>query len=159
MGHRPLHGPALFTADSEVTIVFEAFADARVQAKYRAFDSNFDRRRPVTRNLRADEARAAPADRVAIAVEGDRPTRPIAAWASHRMGFAVAPVRHIARLWRVVARLAVGDSAADDSSSHDAAEDAGSDPAAIAPGIRSGRGAHGSRGDSRRRRDRKNGLL
>ena len=73
----------------------------------------------------------APADRVAIAVEGDRPTRPIAAWASHRIGFAVARVGHIARLWRVVARLAVGDGAADDSASNYPAEDAGSDRTAI----------------------------
>ena len=58
------------------------------------------RRRPVTRNLKADDARVAPAARDA----------------------------------RVVARLAVGDGAADDSASHDPAEDAGADPA-ISPAI------------------------
>ena len=46
-GHRPPHGPALLTADGEVAIVFEASADGKVQAKYRAFDTNFGRRRPV----------------------------------------------------------------------------------------------------------------
>ena len=86
----------------------------------------------VTRGLRADETSAAPADRVAIGVEGDRSTRPIAAWASHRIGLAVSPVNHIARRLRVVAWLAVGDGAADDCTGDDPADDTRTDPAAIA---------------------------
>ena len=89
---------------------------------------------PVTRSLRADEASAAPADRIAIGVErsADAP--------NSRLGkppdrVRRSPLRHIARLRRVVARLAVGDSAADDSASNYPAEDAGSDPAAIAPSV------------------------
>ena len=129
MSPHPPHGPALLTGDSEVAIVFEAFADGKVEAEYLAFDSNLYGRRPVRRNLRAEEASAAPADRVAIAVEGDRPAAPVAAWASDRTGSAIAWIYHIVRRRRVVARPTVGDGAADDSSSHDPAEDTGADPA------------------------------
>src|ERR1035437_7305801 len=50
-------------------------------------------------------------------------------------------------------------AAADDCASHDLCENAGSERTAVATGVRSGWGARGPRGDRRRRRDCKNGLL
>jgi hypothetical protein len=48
VGHKaPPVMAALLTADGEVSIVFEAFADARVRAKNPAFNTNFDRCRLV----------------------------------------------------------------------------------------------------------------
>jgi hypothetical protein len=114
---------------------------------------------PVMRSLRADEASAAPADRIAEGIEGDWPTRPIAVWASHRIGFAVAPVHHVA--WRrpVVARLAVSNGAADNGTGDKSAGDARADSAAIATGVGCGRSRHSSRRNNCGRCNSKNGLF
>ena len=82
--------------------------------------------RSVTRTLRtrADEARLAPADEIAPAVV-EPAAGPIAVVAIRRIRVAVALVDDIARGRRVIARLAVGDGAADDGAGGDAADDTG----------------------------------
>src|SRR5665647_3154317 len=106
----------------------------------------------VTPILRADEPGAAPADRVAIGIEGERPACPVAARAFDRVAGAVAFVDHIAGLRPVIARAAVGDGAADDGAGGKAANDAGTHAAAHATGVGGARDAQGSDGDRCRRR-------
>src|SRR5512139_809233 len=57
----------------------------------------------VTRSLRADEPRLAPADEIAVGVM-KRPARPVATGAGCRIGGAVAFINHIAGRRRVIAR-------------------------------------------------------
>src|SRR5436305_10239561 len=112
----------------------------------------------VTRCLRANEPRTAPTNEVAVRVM-QGPAGPIATWAGDRVGGAVTLIHDIARGWPVVARLAVGDRAADDGAADDAGRDARTDRTAIATGIGRGRGAQGTDRQSAGRRKREHRLL
>src|SRR6185437_11613208 len=72
----------------------------------------------VTRSLRADEPRLAPADEITVGI-AERPAGPITARAACRIGGAIALIDHVAGRRRIVARLAVGDRAADDGAGDD----------------------------------------
>src|SRR5665213_2693446 len=96
---------------------------------------------PLRVPLRADEARAAPADRIAVGIESDRTTGPVTAGASHRVGLAVAVIGDVARR-RGVARIAVGNGRTEKG----AADNTAANPAADATGFCGRRGAQSSRG-------------
>src|ERR1051325_1403339 len=112
----------------------------------------------VTRSLRADEARLRPTHKVAVAVV-KAPAGPIAARALGRVGGAVALVDDITGRRRVIARLAVGDGAADDGAADNTGGNTGTDRTAITAGVRRGRHRQRRRGESGSRRDGKNGLV
>src|SRR5262249_55369171 len=110
----------------------------------------------VTRSLRADKPRLAPADEVAVSV-AEWPAGPVAARAASRIRGAVAFIDHVAGSRRGVARLAVGDGAADDGAANNSCCYTRTDRAAVAAGVRGGRGAHCAGhygGDSREREHR-----
>src|SRR5512139_50095 len=110
----------------------------------------------VTRSLRADEPRFAPADEIAVTVM-KRSAGPVTARATSRVGGTVTFIGYIAGLRCVVARLAVGDRTADDRAADNASCHTRTDRAAIAAGIGRGRGAHGADrhgGDCREREHR-----
>src|SRR6185312_6856190 len=83
---------------------------------------------PDLTRLWADEPRPAPADEVSVAVM-QRPTGPITAGAGRRIRRAIAVVHHVAGR-RCIARLAVGDCAADDGAGGKTADHAANHAAA-----------------------------
>src|SRR6187455_87233 len=85
----------------------------------------------VTRSLRADEPRLAPADEIAIGI-AERPAGPVTARAACRIGGAVAFINHIAGGRRIIARLAVGNRAANDGAADNAGCHTRTDRAAVA---------------------------
>src|SRR5665213_3817975 len=112
---------------------------------------------PDLTRLRADEARAAPADDIAVAV-AHWAARPIAAGAARRIGLVIAVVHDIAGRRRV-GRLAVGDGAADDGAGNETAGNAETDAATATSCVGSGR--HGDRagGDGRGRGESEDSLF
>src|SRR6478672_4282603 len=84
----------------------------------------------VTRSLRADETRPAPAHEIAVAVT-QRPASPVTAGAAGWIGGAVAFIDHIPRLRAVVAGSAVGDRAANNCAADDARSDTGTDATTV----------------------------
>src|SRR5690242_9533565 len=110
----------------------------------------------VTRSLRADKPRLAPANEVAVSV-AEWPTGPVTTHASCRIGGAVAFINHITGSRCVVARAAVGDRAADDGAAYNTGSYARTNRAAVAAGVGGGRDAQGAGrhgGDSREREHR-----
>src|SRR4029078_6773689 len=73
----------------------------------------------VTRCLRADKSRLAPADEVTVCVT-ERPAGPVATRATCRVRGAVPFITHIAGGRRIIARLAVGYRAANDGAADNA---------------------------------------
>ena len=98
--------------------------------------------------LRADEARLAIADNVAVAVT-QRPAGPEAAGAAHRIGLGIALINNVAGRRRVVARLAVGNGRAEQG----AADHRAANPAAGATGFRRSGGGQGTGSDGRNCRE------
>src|SRR5262249_57430751 len=89
----------------------------------------------VTRSLRADEPRTAPADEIAVRVT-QRPASPVTARAGNWIWRTVALVPDVAGGGSVgrISASAVGDRAADDGAAHHARRNARADRAAIATG-------------------------
>src|SRR5262249_23683801 len=104
----------------------------------------------VTRSLRADEPRTAPANEIAVGIT-HRPAGPIATRALRRVGSAVSLVDDITRR-RSVIRLAVGNRAANDGAADHAGSNTRADCATIATGVGGGRNAEGADRQSGRRR-------
>src|SRR4249920_3528506 len=112
----------------------------------------------VTRSLRADEPRPAPADEIAVGVTQRAPS-PIATRAGSWIWSAVSLVHDVAGGGSVgrVSAGAVGDRAADDGAADHARCYTRADRAPIATGFRGGRGTQATRcqrGGGRKREDR-----
>src|SRR5262249_49617337 len=100
----------------------------------------------VTRSLRADEPRTAPADEIAVGVT-QRPASPVTARAGNWIRRTVALVHDVAGGGSVgrISASAVGDRAADDGAADHARRNARADRAAIATGFCGGRGTQATR--------------
>src|SRR5215470_1457276 len=112
----------------------------------------------VTRSLRADETRTAPADEIAVGVT-QWPTRPVSTWAGNRIWLTIALVHDVAGGGSVsrVSASAVGDRTTDDGAADHARCNARANRTAIATGFRGGRGTQTTRrqdGGGRKREDR-----
>src|SRR5690242_15794665 len=110
----------------------------------------------VTRPLRADEPRTAPADEIAVTIT-QRAAGPIAARACGRVRGTVAFIHDVAGGGRVVARPTVRNCAANNGAADDAGGHASTNCAAIATRVGGGRGAQSAdsqRADGCERKDR-----
>src|SRR3974390_2540350 len=77
--------------------------------------------------LRAEESGPAPADRISVSVERDRPARPVAAPPANRCSYCVSRIGRIARLHDIGGTVRVCDRATHDGAGDDTSNDPCSD--------------------------------